>query len=385
MQKRIVSRRKTGVVINRFPAISETFVYRQVLALDSIVFSTFYDNTLASSLNIHPREAIVICRREIKWREKWQRYRNKFQGIPYRKWTKKEQYRFESSLDKSGVNIIITPFGTNAINAYKSCRMAGVPMIIQFLGYDASSLLRNRYYCREIEEAMGYAKYNIFLYDGMQNDLIENGIMLSKTKFVNPGVPLEHFAAANMSNEGPFEFLSVGRFVEKKAPLLTLKAFFSCAEKCNNIRLTMVGDGPLLKSAKKYVDSHFKGHQVRFLGFLNQNALLRIYKTSHCFLQHSVTDIRGNKEGWPVSIAEACASALPVVSTYHAGIPTQIKHGYNGFLVREGDWKEMTKYMTILLEDRSLCRDMGQNGVKHINLHGNFNSSIMQLQKLVDI
>ena len=59
-------------------------------------------------------------------------------------------------------------------------------------------------------------------------------------------------------------------------------------------------------------------------------------KKAHIFLQHSVTcPITGDEEGVPVAILEAMASGLPVVSTFHAGIPEAVVDGKTGFLVSE--------------------------------------------------
>lgn len=51
----------------------------------------------------------------------------------------------------------------------------------------------------------------------------------------------------------------------------------------------------------------------------------------------SVTTKRGDQEGIPVTLMKALARGLPVISTWHGGIPELIKEGESGFLVPERD------------------------------------------------
>jgi colanic acid/amylovoran biosynthesis glycosyltransferase len=59
---------------------------------------------------------------------------------------------------------------------------------------------------------------------------------------------------------------------------------------------------------------------------------------------------------------EAFAQGLPVVSTYHAGIPEVVKDGKSGFLVAERDVAALAEKLEQSLEDLELRRTMGRNG-----------------------
>ena len=77
------------------------------------------------------------------------------------------------------------------------------------------------------------------------------------------------------------------------------------------------------------------------------------------FVQHSVTDPDGRIEGFPVAIAEAMFTALPVVSTRHSGIPEHVRDGATGFLVEEGDVAGMAAAMARLLADPGVAAGDG--------------------------
>jgi glycosyltransferase involved in cell wall biosynthesis len=102
------------------------------------------------------------------------------------------------------------------------------------------------------------------------------------------------------------------------------------------------------------------------------------------FVQHSVTPSYGDAEGTPVTILEAQAAGLPVVSTKHAGIPQAVVHGKTGYLVDERDVEGMAGYMSALLADRSACVAMGSQARQHIKQNYSMTRHISILQELID-
>lgn len=67
-------------------------------------------------------------------------------------------------------------------------------------------------------------------------------------------------------------------------------------------------------------------------------------------------------EGMPMSVIEAMAAGLPVVATRIGGIPDQIIHQYNGFLINPGDVRALSHSLQALLENPKERLQMGLNG-----------------------
>jgi colanic acid/amylovoran biosynthesis glycosyltransferase len=157
--------------------------------------------------------------------------------------------------------------------------------------------------------------------------------------------------------------VSAGRMVDKKAPLLALKAFFAAAEVVSGLRMTMVGDGPLMAQLKELCARHPEGHRVDVLGALPHEETLNNISEADIFLQHSVTDPKtGDQEGAPVAILEAMARGVPVVSTRHSGIPYLVDEGTTGVLSDEGDVAAMAANLITLAKDGELRHRMGRAG-----------------------
>jgi colanic acid/amylovoran biosynthesis glycosyltransferase len=63
-------------------------------------------------------------------------------------------------------------------------------------------------------------------------------------------------------------------------------------------------------------------------------------------------------------ISQAMATGLPVITTHHSGLPEQVVDGHNGFLVAEGDYRELAEKIIQLIEHSELWRTFGVEGRK---------------------
>ena len=105
---------------------------------------------------------------------------------------------------------------------------------------------------------------------------------------------------------------------------------------------------------------------------------------SRAFVQHSLVPKSGDSEGTPVSIMEASATGLPVVSTKHGGIVDAVIHGKTGFLVDEGDVDGMAECIYLLLTDGKLANEMGRNGREHVTQNFNIETTTRKLRDVLE-
>jgi len=158
------------------------------------------------------------------------------------------------------------------------------------------------------------------------------------------------------------QVLAVGRFVDKKAPHLTILAFHKVLEKVSDANLIMAGDGPLLNVCKDLVKVLNIEKSVSFIGRITPKQHIELLSESILFVQHSKVADSGDSEGTPVAILEASAAGLPVVSTLHAGIPNVVIDTKTGFLVPENDIELMAEKMIYLLQNKEFSKTMGAKG-----------------------
>ena len=109
--------------------------------------------------------------------------------------------------------------------------------------------------------------------------------------------------------------------------------------------------------------------KISFKGHVRPEEVFGILASADVFLHHSITARSGDKEGIPNAIMEAMATGLPVVSTYHSGIPELVDNGTDGYLVGE---KDVPSYVEAMKEavnsDSDLPRRASEKVLKSFNL-----------------
>jgi glycosyltransferase involved in cell wall biosynthesis len=263
------------------------------------------------------------------------------------------------------------------------CQLSKTPLVVHFHGYDAymhDVVAANRSgYHRLFESASAV----IAVSQHMRRHLIGLGAPSDKVVFNPYGIELEDFKGARPDRNPPI-FLAVGRFVDKKGPQFTIRAFSKTASAVPGSQLIMVGDGPLLGSCSELVSRLGLDANVSLVGSRPHADVARLMAGSRCFVQHSVTPASGDMEGTPLAILEAMASGLPVVATRHGGILDVVREGISGFLVDERDVETMADAMLAIASDLKTAAAFGVAGRDIVMRNYSMEVSIGQLTAVLD-
>jgi glycosyltransferase involved in cell wall biosynthesis len=271
------------------------------------------------------------------------------------------QYGLRRFLARHKVALILAEFMDSSLRFLPLAQEMGIPLFVHAHGYDVSLSLREAYWRRR------YVAYNnaagvIVVSESVKRRLIDIGLNPESIHVIPCCVDVPPAPPAHCSREF-VRLLAVGRMTGKKAPLLMLEAFRLAQKKCGRLRFDFVGEGSLFAKAGQYVREHNLDDTVVLHGYKKPEEVRRLMADADMFAQHSIVDpLTGDEEGLPVAILEAMASALPVVSTRHAGIPEAVLDAKTGFLVEEGDTHHMAKCLVRLAGDEALRRAMGRAG-----------------------
>lgn len=262
-------------------------------------------------------------------------------------------------LKSLNADVALAEYGTTGAEILDACLAAGLPLAVYFYGFDAwrDSIVRK--YRPAYERMFREAQAIIAVSGSIRDRLASWGAPSGKLHHVVCGADATAFQGARPA-EAPPHFVAVGRFVEKKAPELTVSAFRDAHARVPAARLTMVGDGPLLGQTRGLVDSLGLQGAVSFPGVLAPKNVMALLRNARAFVQHSLTAADGDREGTPVALLEAQMAGLPVVSTRHSGIPEIVADGETGILVEERDAAGMGRAMARLASDPALAGAMGK-------------------------
>lgn len=160
-------------------------------------------------------------------------------------------------------------------------------------------------------------------------------------------------------NDGGFKFVSLGRLAKIKNYVATLKAFSLISDNFPNAKFVIIGGGSERSNIENLIFKHNLKDKVLMLGF-QINPFPYLMK-SDCFVFNSLS------EGFGVSIVEALACSLPVISSkckfgpeeiLCTGEKTKIDEDIDkcehGILVSVNDEKSLSKAMEIMISNAEI-------------------------------
>jgi len=294
-----------------------------------------------------------------------------------------QQRALANFLAGNRVDAVLAEFGPTATLVMDACEKMNVPLITHFHGFDAYRQRTLETFGRRYGELFEISAAIVAVSRDMQSQLVKLGAPADKVHYNSCGVEPTVFRGADPMHSPP-TFVAVGRFVNKKAPHLTLLAFKATLENCPDARLLMIGDGPLWEACRQMTSSLGLSGAVELQGVRSQAEVATQMQQARAFVQHSITTHDGDSEGTPVAVLEAGASGLPVVSTQHAGIKDAVIHEKTGFLVEEGDIRRMAEHMTRLARDPQLASDLGKAGRDWVSSEYSMEKSINKLWSIIE-
>jgi len=153
----------------------------------------------------------------------------------------------------------------------------------------------------------------------------------AKIQVVHCGLAADFLKAPYSAVPEVARFVCVGRLCEQKGQMVLLQAAAILAAEQIRFELVLVGDGPLRADIERYIVEQGLQDYVQLTGSLNGEQVREQLLQARAFVLPSFA------EGLPVVIMEAFALRRPVISTYVAGIPELVENGVNGWLVPAGE------------------------------------------------
>jgi glycosyltransferase involved in cell wall biosynthesis len=391
-------------VLRKFPVLSETFILNEILALESRgvevhVFALaptrdprFHEGVGRMKATIHyvpgAAELRTVLRHARLVAARYPRaYRRQLlkvlaTGRPSLLWEFLRTSYVAERARRAGVTHLHAHFANGpATVAQQAAGIIGVPFSFTAHAFDIYRDVNRRTLANKINAArftVTVSRYNVDYLKSVANG---GG---GRIELIRNGIDLARFAPAPQPPQGPFTILAVARLVEKKGLALLIEACRDLRDRELDFRCEIVGKGAQKAQLDQLIrDLDLRAH-VRLAGPLPHQEIVERYQRAHVLVLPCIVGRDGNRDGLPVSIVEALACGLPVISTNVTGIPEAVQHGRNGLIVRQGNATELAMALERLMRDPRLLETLRAGARPSVEEEFDERSTAAQLHALLE-
>ena len=363
-----------GYVVRKFPVLSETFILNEILALEAMglkveIFSLgptrdprFHEGVCRLKASVHylpgpmePRALLRYARRQAARSPR--RYRKQLLKViaarrPSLVWRFLQASWVADRARKLGVRHLHAHFANrSATVAQQAAELLGIPFSFTAHAFDIYRDADHKVIARKMGDARFTATvsdYNVRFLKSLVNG------HPARIELVRNGIDMTRFSPPRETPPGPFRILTVARLVEKKGIPILVQACCYLKERGLEFRCDIIGKGALRADLERMIRDLGLIESVRLLGPLPQQEIIAHYHAAHLLALPCIVGSDGNRDGLPVSIIEALACGVPVISTPVTGIPEVVRHEENGLLVPEGDAIALADAIERVMSDAEL-------------------------------
>jgi glycosyltransferase involved in cell wall biosynthesis len=180
------------------------------------------------------------------------------------------------------------------------------------------------------------------------------GIPPEQLAVVRCGVSFAPRSAPPRQAGAVFKIASLGRMVEKKGFDVLIRAVALLRQRGIQVELSLAGDGPLLSNMKLLAQQLCGLEAISFTGSIPHNRVADWMQQHDAFVLACKQDSNGDMDGIPVVLMEAMSQRVPVVSTHLSGVPELVQHGQTGLLAEPGNAEDLALKLETLWHSAAL-------------------------------
>ena len=190
------------------------------------------------------------------------------------------------------------------------------------------------------------------------------------------------FRPRPIPTHGPVRALTVASLQSYKGHAVLLAALAMGGPAVDRITLDLIGDGVLRSDLEHQVERLGLGARVRFLGSRNEVEVRSALDQADLFVLPSIVADDGQMEGLPVALMEALACGVPTISTHLSGIPEIIIDGVTGLLALPGDAGSLNRTMAAMVNRGAAAIEFAESGRTLVSNEFDLERSVSALSRL---
>lgn len=241
--------------------------------------------------------------------------------------------------------------------------MLGIPLLVNFYGVETKRFIHEPSTRPRLLRLIAQAQHITCLSQAMVDDLLANGCPPEKLTLIRLGVDMEFFTGTprTWDTRQTLRLLSIARLHPEKGLEYLLQALHQIKrDGFQNWDLRIIGIGHLEQELKTRADEFGLSGQVKFLGACPPSQVVDELKQAHLMLLPSLQETQG------VSLQEAQACYVPVITTTVGGIPEGVRDGQTGILVSPYDPDALAQAILEFVKNPQRITEMGISGRKYV-------------------
>ena len=205
--------------------------------------------------------------------------------------------------------------------------------------------------------------------ESQRKTLVKKIGLKNKVVQINNGTDVNLPKPNYLKVDGVFTVIMVARFTPEKNHVKAIDVINRLTASGNAVELVLLGNGPECKMIQDYVGDKNLSSKVKFLGFTRE--VESWIKKSNLMLFTSTT------EGLPISMLEAMACGLPILSTPVGEIPKILSKSRGGWVANDTD--EITSKIDFLINNRNVLATAGFNGYEYVKSKLSIDNQLVEL------
>lgn len=346
---------------------SETFIKQQILALRDWRAILVGEKRLPNGLDLSAIPVRTACNSN---HDIWKSFATKLARV-----IERPAPGMVRQLSREHAQLLHIHFGVDAVKFWPTASRLGLPVIVTLHGYDINVApqwweaghggLAMRHYPERLRHL---ARHPLVRFIAVSEEIrlraVEFGLPPEKLSVRYIGVDIDAFRPGSVPvGERERRILFVGRLIEKKGCGYLIEAFAQVRQSLPDAHLVVIGDGPLRQDYEHLAAK--LNVPVDFRGALPPAQVQAEMAQARLFCLPSVVAENGDAEGLPISILEAQACGLPVVTSARGGATEGILPGESGFAHRPGDIHALAQHLSALLRDSELAQHFSRAARVH--------------------
>jgi glycosyltransferase involved in cell wall biosynthesis len=394
--------KKTAYLMSAFPALTETFVLFEILAMNDLgVRVELFPLRRLSEAMVHPEvERLRDCVHYPRI-VSWEMMRSQFHFIRRRPWTYFRTLwevvsgtfgsrkfflkscaafpiavHFAYQMQRQGIPHVHAHFANHpTLAALVINRLTGIPFSFTAHGSD---LHVDR---RMLDKKVRAAEFVVTVSEFNKRVILDEcgKDVADKVKIIHCGIDCDVFRIRRKhAAEGRLQILCIAALKDVKGHKYLVEALRILRQRKIDFVCHLVGEGPERAAIEAQVNKCNLENHVLLHGARTRSEILEMLATSDIAVLTSVPTREGKREGIPVALMEAMASGLPVVASRLSGIPELVDDEESGLLVPPEDTKGLAVALERLSGDLELRIRMGLAGQAKVFSEFNLRNSTLQ-------